>query len=113
MLKVGFIGLGTMGYPIAGHISKYYETVVFNRTIKKSQKWTSEFDGEICKSVEDLVSKSNIILICLSEDKDIEEIVLTCFDYSHIQDRYYVIDSMEALYNSFGENKELFFFEGV
>ena len=76
MLKVGFIGLGTMGYPIAGHISKYYETVVFNRTIKKSQKWTSEFEGEICKSVEDLVSKSNIILICLSEDKDIEEIVL-------------------------------------
>ena len=76
MLKVGFIGLGTMGYPIAGHISKYYETVVFNRTIKKSQKWTSEFDGEICKSVEDLVSKSNIILICLSEDKDIEEVVL-------------------------------------
>ena len=60
MLKVGFIGLGTMGYPIAGHISKYYETVVFNRTIKKSQKWTSEFDGEICKSVEDLVSKFKI-----------------------------------------------------
>ena len=44
---------------------------------------------------------------------DIEEIVLTCFDYSHIQDRYYVIDSMEALYNSFRENKELFFFEGI
>ena len=44
---------------------------------------------------------------------NIEEIVLTCFDYSHIQDRYYVIDSMEALYNSFRENKELFFFEGT
>jgi len=44
---------------------------------------------------------------------DVEEIVLTCFDYSHIQDRYYVIDSMEALYNSFRENKELFFFEGA
>ena len=51
MLKVGFIGLGTMGYPIAGHISKHYETVVFNRTIKKSQKWTSEFDGEICPAI--------------------------------------------------------------
>ena len=43
---------------------------------------------------------------------DIEEIVLTCFDYSHIQDRYYVIDSMEALYDSFRNNKKLFLFEG-
>ena len=34
MATVGFIGLGTMGYPIAGHISKSYETLVFNRTIQ-------------------------------------------------------------------------------
>ena len=76
MLKVGFIGLGTMGYPIAGHISKSYETLVFNRTINKSQKWSSQFKGEVCESIEDLTSKSNIIFLCLSEDKDIEEIVL-------------------------------------
>ena len=43
---------------------------------------------------------------------DIEEIILTCFDYSHIQDRYYVIDSMKSLYQSFKENRELFFYEG-
>ena len=43
---------------------------------------------------------------------DIEEIVLTCFDYSHIQDRYYVINSMKDLYDSFINNKELFLFEG-
>jgi len=43
---------------------------------------------------------------------DIEEVILTCFDYSHIQDRYYVIDSMESLYSSFRENIELFYFEG-
>ena len=61
MLKVGFIGLGTMGYPIAGHISKSYETLVFNRTINKSQKWSSQFKGEVCESIEDLTSKSNII----------------------------------------------------
>ena len=76
MLKVGFIGLGTMGYPIAGHISKSYETLVFNRTINKSQKWSSQFKGEISESIEDLTSKSNIIFVCLSEDRDIEEIVL-------------------------------------
>tara|TARA_B100000214_G_C23940942_1_gene615689 strand:- start:396 stop:1328 length:933 start_codon:yes stop_codon:yes gene_type:complete len=43
---------------------------------------------------------------------DIEEMVLTCFDYSNIQDRYYVVDSMESLYSSFTKNKDLFFFEG-
>ena len=43
---------------------------------------------------------------------DIEEVVMTCFDYSHIQDRYFVIDSMEELYKSFLENKDIFLFEG-
>ena len=76
MLKVGFIGLGTMGFPIAGHISKSYKTLVFNRTINKSQKWISEFDGEICESVKELALKSKVIFLCLSEDRDIEEVVL-------------------------------------
>lgn len=43
---------------------------------------------------------------------NIEDIVLTCFDYSNIQDRYYFIDSMDSLYSSFRNNKDLFFFEG-
>ena len=76
MLKVGFIGLGTMGFPIAGHISKSYKTLVFNRTSNKSQKWTSEFEGEICESVKELTLKSKVIILCLSEDRDIEEVVL-------------------------------------
>ena len=76
MLKVGFIGLGTMGFPIAGHISKSYKTLVFNRTTNKSQKWTSEFEGEICESVKELTLKSKVIILCLSEDRDIEEVVL-------------------------------------
>ena len=76
MLKVGFIGLGTMGFAIAGHISKSFKTLVFNRTINKTQKWASEFEGEICESVKDLALKSNVIFLCLSEDKDIEEVVL-------------------------------------
>ena len=43
---------------------------------------------------------------------DIEEIVMTCFDYSNIQDRYFVIKSMKSLYESFNANKDLFWFEG-
>ena len=43
---------------------------------------------------------------------DIEEIIMTRYDYSNIQDRYYIIDSMEDLYATYYDNKELFFFEG-
>ena len=75
-MRVGFIGLGTMGFPIAGHISKSYRTLVFNRTRNKSQKWSSKFEGEVCESIKDLTLKSEVIFLCLSEDKDIEEVVL-------------------------------------
>jgi phenylalanine-4-hydroxylase len=43
---------------------------------------------------------------------NIEEMIMTCYDYSNIQDRYYVIDSMDSLYKSFRANRKLFWFEG-
>ena len=93
MLKVGFIGLGTMGFPIAGHISKSYKTLVFNRTINKSQKWTSEFEGEICESVQELALKSKVIFLCLSKDRDIEEVVLgTDGILEHLNEGTIVVD---------------------
>ncbi|GIS35350.1 MAG: oxidoreductase [Gammaproteobacteria bacterium] len=93
MLKVGFIGLGTMGFPIAGHISKSYKTLVFNRTTNKSQKWTSEFEGEICESVKELTLKSKVIILCLSEDRDIEEVVLgTDGILEHLNEGTIVVD---------------------
>ena len=93
MLKVGFIGLGTMGFPIAGHISKSYKTLVFNRTSNKSQKWASKFEGEICDSVKELTLKSEVIFLCLSEDRDIEEVVLgTDGILQHLNEGTIVVD---------------------
>jgi len=93
MLKVGFIGLGTMGFPIAGHISKSYKTLVFNRTSNKSQKWASKFEGEICDSVKELTLKSEVIFLCLSEDSDIEEVVLgTDGILEHLNEGTIVVD---------------------
>ena len=93
MLKVGFIGLGTIGFPIAGHISKSYKTLVFNRTTNKSHKWTSEFEGEICESVKELTLKSKVIFLCLSEDRDIEEVVLGSDGISeHLNEGTIVVD---------------------
>ena len=62
--------------------------------------------SNVVKCAKEKSSKSRFI------PYDIEEIVLTCFDYSNIQDRYYFIDSFETLYNSFSKNRDLFFFEG-
>ena len=45
MPKVLFIGLGTMGYPMAGHLSKNYEVTVYNRTVSKSIKWIDDYEG--------------------------------------------------------------------
>ena len=92
-MRVGFIGLGTMGFPIAGHISKSYRTLVFNRTRNKSQKWSSKFEGEVCESIKDLTLKSEVIFLCLSEDKDIEEVVLDSDGIlKHLNDGTIVID---------------------
>ena len=92
-MRDGFIGLGTMGFPFAGHISKSYRTLVFNRTRNKSQKWSSKFEGEVCESIKDLTLKSEVIFLCLSEDKDIEEVVLDSDGIlKHLNDGTIVID---------------------
>ena len=82
-----------MGFPIAGHISKSYKTLVFNRTSNKSQKWASKFEGEICDSVKELTLKSEVIFLCLSEDSDIEEVVLGSDGIlEHLKGRTIVVD---------------------
>ena len=46
MSKVAFLGMGVMGYPMAGHLSKINEVTVYNRTLSKSQKWIKEHNGK-------------------------------------------------------------------
>jgi len=51
MNKKGFIGLGVMGYPMAGHLaSNNFDVCVFNRTQEKASKWKNEFTGSTCES---------------------------------------------------------------
>ena len=71
----GFIGLGVMGYPMAGHISKVYPTAVFNRSRLKSEDWNKIYKGSIAGSPEDLGSACNEIFICIGNDDDVREVV--------------------------------------
>ena len=72
MYKKGFIGLGVMGYPMAGHLSSNgFDVCVFNRTQEKSIKWIDDFSGVLCSSPSDIASQSDVIMICVGKDEDV------------------------------------------
>ena len=76
MSKVAFIGLGVMGYPMAGHLSKNYETTVFNRNTEKSKKWTSNYNGKMELSIPYTVKDADFVFCCVGNDNDLSSILL-------------------------------------
>lgn len=76
-MKISFIGLGAMGFPMAGHLSKAgHDVNVFNRTISKAQLWTKKFNGTAYTTPADAASNTNIVLLCVGNDNDVREVVL-------------------------------------
>ena len=74
--NVTFIGLGVMGYPMAGHLKKNnYEVTVFNRTISKSEKWAKEFNGKLESSIVKACSNSEVVFTCVGKDSDLREVM--------------------------------------
>jgi len=75
--NVSFIGLGVMGYPMAGHISKGgYNVTVFNRTKSKAEKWIKEHKGKLAETPKDAVKDSDFIFTCVGNDNDLREVTL-------------------------------------
>ena len=77
--NVTFIGLGTMGYPMAGHLSNsdLFNVTVFNRSSDKSAKWSNEYKGSAAKTIEDAVSDADVVITCTGRDEDMMEIVFS------------------------------------
>jgi len=77
--NVTFIGLGTMGYPMAGHLSNsdLFNVTVFNRSSDKSAKWSKEYKGSVAKTIEDAVSDADVVITCTGKDEDMMEIVFS------------------------------------
>ena len=71
---IGFIGLGVMGFPMAGHLSIHNKISVFNRTQSKSEIWSSKYNGKICKSPAELAKISDVIILCIGNDNDVRDI---------------------------------------
>ncbi len=77
MAKVAFLGLGVMGYPMAGHLSqKGHEVNVYNRTISKSEKWVNEYNGNFFNTPLKAAEGVDYVFACVGEDKDIRSITI-------------------------------------
>ncbi|AOY87892.1 oxidoreductase [Marinobacter salinus] len=72
---VTFIGLGVMGYPMAGHLAKAGLSVrVWNRTNAKAEQWAAEYSGKACKTIAEAVEGADFVMTCVGADKDLIEV---------------------------------------
>jgi 3-hydroxyisobutyrate dehydrogenase len=75
--KVAFLGLGVMGYHMAGHLSKAgYDVTVYNRTELKSDTWLKEYKGNKASKPSEAVKGAKVVFACVGNDKDIKEVCL-------------------------------------
>ena len=74
--NVSFIGLGVMGYPMAGHLQNNgYNVTVYNRTTVKAEKWVEEYKGSMAKTPGEASQNSEIVFMCVGRDEDIIEVM--------------------------------------
>jgi len=72
MAKCSFIGLGVMGFPMAGHLVRAgHDVTVWNRTNSKAKSWASEYEGAAADTIEDAVSAADFICLCVGDDPDV------------------------------------------
>ncbi|MGB0734351.1 MAG: NAD(P)-dependent oxidoreductase, partial [Pontibacterium sp.] len=77
MTKIAFIGLGVMGYPMAGHLKTAgYDVTVYNRTQAKAVKWADEYQGRWAETPKEAAQGANFVLTCVGNDNDLRSVVL-------------------------------------
>jgi len=78
MAKVAFLGLGVMGYPMAGHLKTKggHDVTVYNRTYAKAQKWADEFGGVAKETPREAAEGQDIVFACVGNDDDLRSVVL-------------------------------------
>jgi 3-hydroxyisobutyrate dehydrogenase-like beta-hydroxyacid dehydrogenase len=74
--KIAFIGLGVMGYPMAGHLSKSgHHVTVFNRHAARAEQWCSQFHGKHAASPAEAVQEAELVMLCVGRDEDVREVI--------------------------------------
>jgi 3-hydroxyisobutyrate dehydrogenase-like beta-hydroxyacid dehydrogenase len=77
MAKVSFLGLGVMGYPMAGHLLKKggHDLTVYNRTASKAQQWTKEHGGNQAATPREAAKDCDFVMMCVGNDDDVRSVV--------------------------------------
>lgn len=76
MARVGFIGLGVMGYPMAGHLVKAgHDVSVFNRSADKAGKWATQHKGHSLPTPREVAAVSDMVMVCVGNDDDVRSVV--------------------------------------
>jgi 3-hydroxyisobutyrate dehydrogenase len=78
MAKVAFLGLGVMGYPMAGHLKTKggHEVTVYNRNAAKADKWVAQFGGRKAATPKDAAAGQDFVMMCVGNDHDVREVAL-------------------------------------
>ncbi len=75
MAKLAFLGLGVMGYPMAGHLQKAgHQVTVFNRTTAKAEAWVKEFGGEMGLTPGEAADSADMVMACVGNDDDLRHV---------------------------------------
>ena len=77
MAKLAFLGLGVMGYPMAGHLkSAGHDVTVFNRTAAKAEKWVAEHGGQLGATPKEAAQGADLVMACVGNDDDLRSVCL-------------------------------------
>src|SRR5476649_1924683 len=78
MAKVAFLGLGVMGYPMAGHLKTKggHDVTVYNRTAAKAEKWAAQFGGKTAQTPKAAAGGQDFVMCCVGNDTDLREVTL-------------------------------------
>lgn len=75
-MKTAFIGLGVMGFPMAGHLKAAgHEVAVYNRSPEKARRWTEKHGGQAFETIAEAVVAAEVVLLCVGNDNDVRDVV--------------------------------------
>ena len=80
MFNILFIGIGNMGFPMAGYLSQKHKVTIFNRSKEKQNRWVTEYNGEILDDLKSINKDYDFIISCVGNDSDLEDIINHSFD---------------------------------
>ena len=80
MFNILFIGIGNMGFPMAGYLSQKHKVTIFNRSKEKQKRWITEYNGEVLDDLKSINKDYDFIISCVGNDSDLEEIINHSFD---------------------------------